>query len=202
MARRSPYRKSEVSQKQLLEAATAVIARKGLAQSSVQDIADAAGVSKGVVHYHFESKDDLVEQTVLHACAALSERIRGEFLVEGTPIERMRRAIAELWAVRRDGVPEIRVVMEAMTAGVHDPKLARSLGAVLRTSREQIVEVGFKSLLEMGLRPRFEPEAMARLLLGALDGLAIHHLFDPMDPATEEQMLNAVERFALALFEM
>ena len=200
--RRSGYKKSEISQLQLLEAAAITIAKKGLAQTSVQDIADAAGVSKGVVHYHFESKDDLVERAVLHACARMSERIRAEFQAEGTPIERMRRAIGELWRIRREGTPEIRVVMEAMTVGVHDDKLRKSLGKVLEGSRQEVVEVGFKALMEMGLKPRFSPDAIARLLLGALDGMALHHHFDPMPAEAEAQMLDAVERLALALFEI
>ncbi len=198
--RRGGYRKSETSQQQILEAAVRTIAAKGLADSSVQDIAAAAGVSKGVVHYHFESKDELLAKVVNLACTVMAERVRAAFLEPGTAAERMRRAITELWFVRRSGVPEIRVIMEAMTVAVHDPALHATIGAALRTSREQVVQVGFTNLEEMGLAPRFAPDTMARLLLGALDGLALHQLFDPMPPESEAELLAAAERIAMSLF--
>src|SRR5262245_42038719 len=111
-ARRVGYKKSEASRRQVLDAAIAVLAVKGLATTSVQDIADAAGVSKGAVHYHFESKDDLYEHVLVRCCEALEGRVVAVFEQPGLPTERIHRVLAEMWAVRRDGAPEIRVLTE------------------------------------------------------------------------------------------
>ena len=67
MGTRTRYKKSEVSREQVLQAAIDTLAAKGYAHTSVGDIAERAGMSKGSVLYHFESKDDLITH-VLHAC--------------------------------------------------------------------------------------------------------------------------------------
>ena len=200
--RRSGYKKSEVSQLQLLEAAAITIAKKGLAQTSVQDIADAAGVSKGVVHYHFESKDDLIIQVLDHACARITARIRGVFELPGPPLERVRRAIAEMWALRAEGGPEIRVFIEVMVRAVHDEPLKKAVGEALRQARNQVIDVGLHGLVDLGLKPRVPIDVIPRMLMGALDGLAIHNLFDPATPEEVQAMLLAIERITLALFEL
>ena len=54
----------------------------------------------------------------------------------------------------------------------------------------------------MGLRPRVSPEVIPRILLAGLDGLAIHHIVDPVSPEEETELLRAVEATFLGLFEL
>jgi len=48
----------------LLQATIEVIGRNGLAALTVQDVAQAAGVSKGALFHHFSSKQALVDEAV------------------------------------------------------------------------------------------------------------------------------------------
>jgi AcrR family transcriptional regulator len=202
MTRRVVYRKSETSKQQVLDAALRVFSERGVGNATVQDVADAAGMSKGAVHYHFESKDDLIIQAMRHACARITERVQSVFEQPGLPLERVRRAIAEMWAVRAEGTPEIRVVLDVMMRAIHDPTLKKAVGDVLRNARQQVVDVGLNGLCEMGLKPRVPIHLVPRLMLASLDGLAIHNLFDPASSEDVEEMLKAVERITLALFEL
>ena len=45
---------------QITRAAYEIIARNGYENITVQDIADRAGFSKGIVYYYFKSKDDVM----------------------------------------------------------------------------------------------------------------------------------------------
>lgn len=47
---------------QILEAALQILGEKGLAGWSVDRVADAAGCAKGLIHYHFGSKDTLLAE--------------------------------------------------------------------------------------------------------------------------------------------
>ena len=49
---------------QLIEATITVIARKGLSQMTLTDVATAAGVSHGLVNFHFQSKERLLAETL------------------------------------------------------------------------------------------------------------------------------------------
>lgn len=53
--------KTETSKKQIIEAATNVIALQGLGKATLQTIADRAGVSSALVVFHFQSKDNLLK---------------------------------------------------------------------------------------------------------------------------------------------
>lgn len=55
---------------EILKAATDIIVSEGLASFTIRKVADAAGISTGLVLYHFESKEKLIEEawrsTVVH----------------------------------------------------------------------------------------------------------------------------------------
>lgn len=196
------YKKSEASRKQVLDAAIATLAERGLAATSIQDIADAAGLSKGAVHYHFESKDELLHCVLARCCESVEERVRAVFDEPGLPMERIRRAIFEMWAVRRDGIPEMRVLGELHTLSRQNASIRKDLALALRKAREQIVETGLSRLVEMGLRPRVSLSIAPRLILATLDGLSLQHAVDPIPPEEEGELLRALEATSLALFEI
>jgi len=58
MARRTKEA-AEETRHQLLEAAQRVFAEKGVSRSSLHDIAQAAGVTRGAIYWHFKNKADL-----------------------------------------------------------------------------------------------------------------------------------------------
>lgn len=200
--RRSGYKKSEASRKQVLDAAITTLATRGLASTSIQDIADAAGLSKGAVHYHFESKDELLHCVLDRCCESIEARVRAVFEEPGSPTERVRRAIYEMWAVRRDGVPEMRVLGELHTLSRQNVSIRKDLAVALRKAREQIIETGLKRLIELGVRPRVSLTIAPRLILATLDGLSIQHAVDPIPPEEERELLAALEAQCLALFEI
>lgn len=49
---------------QIIEAAVAVVAEQGYARASLARIAEHAGISKGVVTYHFSGKDEILHEVV------------------------------------------------------------------------------------------------------------------------------------------
>ncbi len=54
----------EARRRQLVDATMKCIARKGLGQTSIGDVAREAGLSQGIVNLHFESKDNLLTETL------------------------------------------------------------------------------------------------------------------------------------------
>jgi AcrR family transcriptional regulator len=57
------------------EATMRVIARKGMAAATVQEIADEAGVAKGTIYLYFRDRDELVEKTFEGAIQELMKQI-------------------------------------------------------------------------------------------------------------------------------
>ncbi len=65
-ASRNRKRQSEFRKRQLIDATIDCIDRLGLSQTTIAKIAARADLSQGNVLFHFDSKDSLLEQTLLH----------------------------------------------------------------------------------------------------------------------------------------
>lgn len=64
-------------QAHLIRSAYRVMGEKGMNRLSLQDVADEAGVSKAILPYYFESKENLTLITMRWVLARVAERIRG-----------------------------------------------------------------------------------------------------------------------------
>ncbi|MFX8653243.1 TetR family transcriptional regulator, partial [Acinetobacter baumannii] len=65
----------ERTRRQLIDAAIRVFAEKGVANSSIQEIAVAAGVANGTFYNHFPTKEAVMEAVAVQTARILSERI-------------------------------------------------------------------------------------------------------------------------------
>lgn len=85
----------EARREQLIEATLIALERKGLPALTLADVAEAAGLSRGIVNFHFESKDRLILATLQHLSAEYDRNWR-EALAGAGPgaAERMRALIA------------------------------------------------------------------------------------------------------------
>ncbi|HEX7705395.1 MAG TPA: TetR/AcrR family transcriptional regulator [Thermoanaerobaculia bacterium] len=74
------------------EATMRVIARKGMAAATMQEIAEEAGVAKGTIYLYFRDRDELVEKTFERAMGLLMEQV-DEALDRETGIEEKIRSV-------------------------------------------------------------------------------------------------------------
>jgi len=59
----------EVRRQQLIDATIETLARRGYAQTTMTDVAITAGVSHGLVNFHFETKEKLLTETLMFLAA-------------------------------------------------------------------------------------------------------------------------------------
>lgn len=64
--KRSRKASKEVRRQQLVEATIDSLARRGYSDTTMADVADGAGLSRGIVNFHFESKEKLLIATLQH----------------------------------------------------------------------------------------------------------------------------------------
>lgn len=196
------YKKSAISAAQIISAATRVIARKGYARTSLNDIAREAGMSKGAVHYHFSTKEALVAKVLETACDAVAERTKDAWQRGGNdPFEALRSSVRELWAVRTSRSDEVAVVADLLAQALHDESLRPQLAGYYRFASAQTTQHLVTVLASFGLRPRVSAELVPRLLLGLLDGLVMQVFVEP-DVIDADELVRSVELIAGALFEL
>lgn len=169
---RVPSRGDE-TRARLLSATRRVIAAHGWGGVTTRAVAEEAGVNPGLVHYHFSSVDGLRREAV-RACmdellAGSVERLEGQAdTADGV------RAVLALLAERDRREPETAVVLfEGFLASLRDEALRADLVALLHGTRAAVA--GWISASS----GREDAEAVATLLLAALDGIFLHRLIDP-----------------------
>ena len=168
----------EATRSAIVTAAADLFARQGYAATSVDEIAAAAGVAKGAVYHHFESKERLFE-TVLEAVTA--ELARQVMLRAG--------GAADIW----DSIAvATEAYFELASSGAAAQVVLKDGPAVLGWERWREIDAAhfgaaMPSILEAAMREGLispQPvEPLARLLLGAATEAAAACAASP-DPAT------------------
>ncbi|MCK9222013.1 MAG: TetR/AcrR family transcriptional regulator [Limnochordia bacterium] len=77
----------------ILDAAQSVFAQKGFHYSTVEEIAEKAGVGKGTVYLYFRSKEEILNCLITTRMNDLNEKIQATTLQGTNTLDRIRRAI-------------------------------------------------------------------------------------------------------------
>jgi AcrR family transcriptional regulator len=185
------YAKGTTRRREILEAALALIAERGYSASSLQEIADAVGISKaGVLHY-FESREALIT-AVLEERDAHSEADYRAAVPDGDPADMVGMLLRA--SARNAETPGLvalysRLVVDA--AGVEHPAhayIARRYARVVGAVADQVRALGVE--LPAGL----DPDAFARVAVAVSDGLQLQWSYRP-----DIDMRDALERSIRAL---
>lgn len=201
MAEASPHAPSpraERTRQRLLDAAGQCFAASGFAKTTVEEIAAAAGVSKGLVYHHFRSKDQIL-QAVLErtlrdwtelSLHRLQESARDKGALEA--LAEMHRASLEY---ARDN-PVVRALFQL------DPLVFQGLGssaavrAVIEPFRVALVRVLEQGIDSGELRPSLDVERAAdvvRLLnMGFIDQILNPEWIDAADPRLIEASIDVL----------
>jgi len=194
------YKKSEISIAHIVEATMRVLARQGYARTSLMDIANEVGMSKGAVHYHFPTKEALITQVLQHAVDAVAERTRKVWMAGENPLMAVRSALRELWAVRSSLSDDVKVVADLLAQSMHDANLRQPLASYYRIAFSQ-VEEQLRAAQALGLRPKVDAAFLPRIMHALLDGFALQKMVDP-ESISDEQVLSALETIAASMFEL
>ena len=155
----------EVRQR-LLAAAVELIPERGWTAVSTRVLADRAGVSPSVVHYHFASVTALLNEAVVTTMRAVLEQATAFLDTARTPDEVVDALIGAV--DQYSGAdPMSLLFVEAYLAGTRDEDLHRQLGAVVDTLRGRLAD-----WFTVHAVP--EPAQTAAVLAAAIDGILLH----------------------------
>lgn len=84
-------------QEHLIRHTYRLIGSKGMHRTTLQDVADSAGVSKAVIVYYFKSKDNLVLRTMKWVLARVAQRIRRAIARADSPEDKIKAMIGSIF---------------------------------------------------------------------------------------------------------
>jgi AcrR family transcriptional regulator len=183
---------------EILAAAVRVLAREGIAEATTRKIATEAGVNQAMLGYYFGSKDELL-------FAVLQEMMRrtGELVRAALPPDRdMRRALAGAVTAFWEHVehePEFEIMQYELTLYALRRPASAWLACQQYAGYAAVVEeVLHEAYGEAGATCAVPFDALARFLIGGLDGLILQYVSD-RDAARARRDLDLLIAAALAL---
>jgi AcrR family transcriptional regulator len=185
--------------RRIVEAMRASVAEVGIADSTFDRVSAGAGVSRGLLHYYFGTKERLLVEVIRrdteYRIAALGGALRDAKDVD--------QLIAALSAILEQTLSDQRgyvyMVSELLVAGRHNPEIRRELGELYGRGRTEFADILRAKEREGVIAPRFDPETVIGLLFAAGDGAGVQQLSDPtFDGVACAAAASEVARFLLA----
>jgi AcrR family transcriptional regulator len=171
------------TQRRVLDAAIMCLIRDGYAAASTVRIAECAGVSRGALMHHFQSREELVAAAVEHLGLARAAELAGhaQDLPPGTG--RVAAALDLLWASFSGDL--FKATLELWTAARTDPDLRLLVDDVERRHGRGQIEL-FGELLGSDVTGHPDFEERVQFAVGAMRGLAVLDTFHA-DPQARER---------------
>ena len=180
------------TQQRLLDAAAAIVARRGFAGASIEDIAETAGYSRGAFHANFKSKDELFLALIERHVKAMLSEIHKMMMDASLSPDEMQKSLRAACACYTGSDKETYLLLtEAQLYAVRNPRFGKKLSALFGAIYD-----GLLSPIEYFQKQTGFNDTSARqlVLIGfALShGLILHNLMDPMR-YPEETVSNSIE---------
>lgn len=156
---------------EILDAAVGVVLERGFAGTRVVDVADALGISSGLVHYHFDSKDELLAETLRHAADADIARLEKVVADLDDPVQRLDRVLGEYLPEARSDQSWV-IWVDAWGHAIRSDRL-RTILAELDLAWSGAIESVIRDGVAAGVFACPDPSGAARRLSALLDGLGL-----------------------------
>jgi AcrR family transcriptional regulator len=161
---------------QIVRAAAAVLGRQGYAETSLKDVAREARVAPGLLHYYFESKEDLLLEVVMVTERVMVASWKAVVEAVDDPLERIVTGLDHAETRCAEQPEFFRLLLDLYTVSLSSPAL-RVRCAGLHTHLIDEIEIELRQVL--GRLPAYSliaPRELAGAILGAIDGIALSEL--------------------------
>ena len=172
----------ELTQKrksQILRSAYALIAERGYENITVQDIANHAGFSKGIIYYYFSSKEDVMVSLFDSILRVIDKNFASTIQNHPEPREQMEEVLRMSFDLVHKHKEFYHVIM-VFWSQITQKTLMSDLNATLfkryRREMAKIIERGVDSGV---FQVRIDVNLMASQIIAVVGGASLQYIFDP-----------------------
>jgi AcrR family transcriptional regulator len=173
-----PRRLEGEKAQRIIAAMRASVGKLGAAGSTFDHVAREAGVSRGLLHYYFGSKEQLLVEVVRHDCEVRKRNMDERLERAGSVDEIVDALVVGLNEFIEDDAGGQAVIYELLSASRHSEEIRAELAELYRQWRERLAGWLRVKEREGVIRLQAEPEAVASILFALGDGFGIQVLCD------------------------
>jgi AcrR family transcriptional regulator len=184
----------------ILKSALVLLAKKGYENTTINDIADAASVSRGLLHYYFKDKEDLVSQALSYGFGSMWEKSMGSLATAKNAQDLADGMIGVLKKNMQQNPDFSALLFEMWVSSRRSDKIRKVFSDGLNGTVDEL-----KKLLELASAVGIikidseESEGIVRILLAMYHGLAIQLLTNP-EKIRDKKLWVPVRKLLLMAF--
>ena len=163
----------------IIEAMRSSVARRGISGSTFEHVAREAGVSRGLLHYYFGTKEALLVEVVRRDSEHRIARLDEPLGAAGSADEILEVLVSSLQDSIRNEPGFWVLIFELFTAGRRNPEIEREVGELFARTRDHVAEILRAKESEGVLSLDFDADAIVGFMFAVADGLALQMLSDP-----------------------
>lgn len=165
-------RDPETTRETILKKSGVLFNTRGYKSTSISDITEATGYTKGAIYRHFENKVELEVETLVHLSSLMLDKLRTAVKVERTAPAKLRAMFYffESYITKpplKGGCPLLNAAIEADDS---HPALRKAALKILREMRDSVVRVLENGIKHGQLRKNIEIDEFATLIIASLEG--------------------------------
>jgi AcrR family transcriptional regulator len=189
----APRELSGVKATRIVEAMRTSVASRGIAGSTFDAVAAEAGVSRGLLHYYFGTKERLLIEVVRREAEVRTERLE-EAIEAAADAETVLDALVRSFEDWLGDAPAPVMIYEMLTLAQRNEEIAAELAVLGRRTRSHLGEALERKRAAGVLSLRVDAELAAMFLFALADGVIVRRLSEPeldIGPLTEQAIAAA-----------
>src|SRR6476661_4071719 len=155
------------------------VAQRGAAGSTFEHVAREAGVSRGLLHYYFGTKERLLVEVVRRDAEIRITRLDERLTTAGSADDVLNVLVTSLTDMIENEPGFFLLLYELFSAGRRNPDIQREVGQLFERTRSHVAEVLEAKQDEGVIKLRHDAEAIVCFLFAVGDGFALQALSDP-----------------------
>lgn len=189
----------EKKKDRILQAAVRLFARRGIADTKMEDVAKAADIAKGTIYEYFKSRDELLHLSFNYLLVLMNKLVRKRMSETEDPREKIKAgflAYLDVGSLQNEDFVEI--LPDLWSYGLRqkesDGGLEFDLRWIYHQYRERFSEA-LKQGIEAGRFRDIDAEAMASAIIAAGDGLYLQWMADRQKFDLKKTAMTFIDNF-------
>jgi AcrR family transcriptional regulator len=163
----------------IVDAMRASVALRGAAGSTFDHVAREAGVSRGLLHYYFGTKERLLVEVVRRECDVRIERLQSAIAGADSVDDVLDALVRSFEDFLGEGPTPAVMFYEIMTLGHRNDEIGAELAELGRRTRAHLTGALQAKAAAGVIRLRVDPDTVSTFLFALADGVTVRRLTEP-----------------------
>ncbi len=169
---------------QIVEAAIREFARKGFSRTTINAIANAAGIGKGTIYEYFSNKEEIVHETFRFFMHSMEPDFQAILISKVTAKEKLRQILDGFsHSINSEYHIELmELLFEFWSEAIKDKGskgvMFEEMIKFYQVYREIFADIIIEGMGDGSFRKDINPRSTAAMIVGALDGLMVQWILE------------------------